>query len=356
MGNYDWIAPLISAGAGLWEANDKRKNTMNPKDMWNLGNPSVSTPFYNTSSSWNDGKPTEDRQFTPELQQIFDNLIFGALNTPRDQRGMSDNMGRLQNAQENYQLSRFGQEGDPYVKKSPLDNDINIPDSIGAGIDDPDYGDQTGTDPSLLNDPLGVGDFDPSMTDQEQSYNNLNPNNNPRTGLDEIQRAIAFRERNKEYNDWNNDWRSGGSMGSDGNWNVGDIANQFLDREDGNNMYNDVIEYDKGGAGKSWAGDNAESLGRAFSAATGLPFLGVVGSKFQDWLYQNRTFMNPLNSNDPYGLGSTGGSSNNPTSYYQEGDAGMGNSTLDQLLNPYAEEDAELGRSEAGNGNYDNTV
>jgi hypothetical protein len=113
----NWMK-LLSSGVGFFEAKDKSKSTMNPRDMWNMGNPDVNTPFYNTQTDWNGGNPITNRQMSPQLQQAFDEIVWGALADGRDPRQMSDNMGRIQNLQEQNQLGRYGQTGDPYSPKA----------------------------------------------------------------------------------------------------------------------------------------------------------------------------------------------------------------------------------------------
>ncbi len=62
---FDWIDEILE-GAGLvmggLNANEESKNAMSPKDVWNVGNPSINSPWYNTTSDWNRGNPTQDIQ------------------------------------------------------------------------------------------------------------------------------------------------------------------------------------------------------------------------------------------------------------------------------------------------------
>jgi len=130
----NWM-DLISSGLGFFEARDKSKNTMSPRDMWAVNNPSINTPFYNTQTDWNRGNPTENRQMTPQLGQVFDEVIWGALAGGRDPYGKSENLNRVQNLQELNQLGRYGQTGDPYSPKANVGG-RDAYDPIGNGVNE----------------------------------------------------------------------------------------------------------------------------------------------------------------------------------------------------------------------------
>lgn len=265
----DLIIKGIGSGLSFMEAKDVSDSTLSAKDQWGIANPTSSNPFYNTQSSWNGGDPTINSQMSPQLQQVFDELIWGQLAEGRDPYGKSENMNRLQNLQENNQLGRYGQRGDPYSPKADAGGRQGY-DPIGT------IGNGTGDDtyPNMIRDPLGVGDYDPSASDEENSYNNLNPNTNPRTYLDEIQQAISNRDaRSDQMNRY-----------------------PFNDQASGDNP-NAPAGYDNLGSGGI-----EEMLKKLFGAAAG--YAVPAGSEIADyftedynWMGDDRGLMSP-NSRD----------------------------------------------------------
>ena len=284
--DYKWIADIIGLIGGAKEASDKSKSTMSPKDIWGFGNPSSTNPFYNTQSSWNGGNPTINQQMTPQLQQVFDEIIWGALAEGRDPYGKSENMNRLQNLQEQNQLGRYGQTGDPYSPKADAGGrDPYDPIGLVGGADDGGG---------------GTGEDDADIRD---------PDNGNRNAMDEIQRAIRERE-DREWRDSRGSDRiyddpdSGGTMGRDGYWNADDITELFLDKG-GNQMYKDIMP-----DSLAKVADNAalggEITGAMITALSGLPGFRQAfkkgGQYFHDWAYDNWSGQTPINPADPYGL------------------------------------------------------
>jgi len=282
----DWKDPdlwmkIIQTGLGAAEARDKSKNTISPKDMWNLGNPSVNTPFYNTQTSWNQGSPTEDRQMSPNLQQAFDEIIWGALAQGRDPYQMNNNMGRLQNLQEQNQLGRYGQRGDPYSPK-------------------PEAGGRQSYDPVST---LGNGQDDDDSPNYRTGDNYQNAGLNRNNYMDEIQRSMMSNQSNQRR--MANDSRNYDMMDNMGlGWMNPDSGIPYMDNYGGYGSDGDPTgwqafqDYDWGNASESFI---KEMIPWLASSATGLPITeGMTewaGLDDSDWWGQQQGMMNP-NSSD----------------------------------------------------------
>ena len=290
MGWNEWL-DLIAKGAGTYfgykDAKNKEEWQLDPKDLYAMQNPSSNTPFMSIQSDWNRGDPIINQTMSPQLQQAFDEHIWKAMAQPPSNYGYNENMDKLQNRAENYQLSRYGQTGTPYVKKTEPTSDLRY-EPVGSDS----FSGGTGQ--------YGQGDGDMVRGDtREGSF--AEPSRNT-DYMDEIQRAALSQRSPREATEgvYDNPY-SGGYMGYKDNWNANDITALF-ENQHGDQMYKDVLEFGKDGDFLSSLANNAPELGQMFSIATGLPFGGVAGQKFQDWLYNNYALFNPVDSTDPYGL------------------------------------------------------
>lgn len=301
---------------------DAKKASGNDKDSWRAQNPSIYNPFGSIETSWNRGKPTSTQTFTPELQSIIDSLIMNPLTDGRAEYGMPDQVRDLYGAQTNWQRERFGlppaesnptpygnkEGGNPNFRQGGESTPSN-PDSIDGG-EEPEY---VGTGTGGIDNEDALGRIVDEVTNRDLSQGNL-------TGGGGSGYNDQFNYTGKN--------QTGGNVGRDGRYNVGDIAGAFENgyatewdengnptawASTGNQMYKD-----QGGYGMSWIADNAENLGRAFSLATGLPFGGVAGKEFQNWVYDNYDFqsgMNDGNTNPDTGGNPYNAGRNNPDPY-----------------------------------------
>jgi len=141
---------VVDTGVGILEAYLSGDSKVKPKDAFKLANPNVTSPFYNTTSSWNNGQPTQNREMSPELAEIFQNLIFDQLNEPRESYQMSDAMRGAYDSQVNWQRERFGLDpmenatsgyGRPVDSTTGEETGDEEPDyGGGRGGEEPDYG------------------------------------------------------------------------------------------------------------------------------------------------------------------------------------------------------------------------
>jgi hypothetical protein len=105
---WSW-GDTINTGIGIWDAWDKSKNALDPKDLFYLSNPSHSNPFYDRTTNWNSGKPTIDSVFSSSMQPIAD-AFFANIGKAPDTRETSQNLQQLANANQNWQKARYGMQ------------------------------------------------------------------------------------------------------------------------------------------------------------------------------------------------------------------------------------------------------
>jgi len=255
------IAKIISSGLGFMEARDKSGSTMRPKQQWYANNPSMTTPFYSSVSKWNKGNPSVDRQMSPQLQQAFDDIIWGALGEGRTPRTMSNNLGRLQNLQEQNQLGRYGLTGDPYSPKVDADG-------------------EQGYDPIGTNDPQG----------NQSGGRYVNPTG--KTYRDEIQDAAMYRDSN----DFNRSYEQGSPLGNPfgDTYNASDIEKLFGQKDIGSLAQLDLSE-------------NAGLYGEIVGMLSGIPMLGNLAQYFGDRNIGNKNWMSPTDPLNPYGADNLAG-------------------------------------------------
>lgn len=148
----DWIGLGISG----YEALKDSQNAMSAQDLFATQRPDVSTPIYNVENQWNSGKPSSTMTYSPQMQPIAD-AFMSRLGSAPQTRQMSEGQRQVQNAQQNWQLARYGMQPN---ELAPRDN------YFGGGSNIPPYGGNTGGGGSEIGDSTtgGLGGGRPSDT------------------------------------------------------------------------------------------------------------------------------------------------------------------------------------------------
>jgi len=270
----DWMG-LAELGYGAYSANKKSKAAMSIDDLkklWMYQNPSVNTPTYSTSMTDDgNGGTVRNTQYTPEIQALFEQFV-GQQGQPREQ--YDSNLGELNNAQGNYQRSRYGLGPEEYA-----------PDEIDA--EQPNYGDGNDQDamPSQQYQP-GMG---PTTADQSnRGTNRLGAGGGGMGG-----------SSGGGYNSLYNGTQQGPvntSSGSGSGW-----SNPFSDTFNASDLEKLFGQQDVGSEAQLTLSENGNLIGRGLGLLTGIPGLGMLGGYLGDRNIENKTWMNPTDPYNPYG-------------------------------------------------------
>lgn len=272
-----WVWDIVDAGVGLWEASDKKKNKVNMSELYKFANPNTNTPFYTTRTEYNNGKPEEFREFTPELQQIMDTQIFDRLNQQRNPYQMSEGMRGIADANIDWQRARYdlpkAEHGTaPYT---PYGNSQT---GEGTETDDPD---------PVYEEP------DTTLPDNNEPVTGTQPDDpagNAQRDFDAINRALQMNDQRLEGTRYAN--RHGSVM----DW----IKQKYGDTWNASELDKLLGEKDIGSLDGLNLSENAGAWGSVISALSGIPGLGFLGRRAGQQYRDDRNFFSPTNPDDPY--------------------------------------------------------
>lgn len=288
----DWISAAGMILGGL-AANKDSKNALKPREVWGLSSPSINSPFYNSVSNWNNGNPSQTITLSPELQQLYEGLL-GNLGAGRMPRQMNPGMRDLYGATQGYQMSRYG-----------LNPNYNTYSSYYPW--NPGGGSSTGTPENPVQG-SGFWNFegDVSFDDTYDAGNGDQYQTN--NWLDEIGWNIRNRDMqnsdgagvswdqlfSKYYDTWNR------SQYDDAFRELGYVVEGVYPKDHplyGENQYRDIGSLDQL--------EQLERMGwygELLSLLSGIPGLGKLGELWGDKVIGSKTWMNPIDPNDPYGI------------------------------------------------------
>lgn len=278
----DWLSKaldLLGLGVSAYGAAKKAKGTLSVKDrkdLWRYENPDVNDP-YRTSKMVDNGSGglRQETSFSPEIQKLFDSIL-GQLNQPIDR--YDSGYGGLNNAQGNYQRSRYGLSPEEY--QPPVDS------STGGGIETDDetpvYDPDT-TDPITGTGGGGAGGGNHSST-QPGGYNPGGSRLPVGGGYGSSMMGQGIGGSRGYVPQGGNQGR-GGYFGD--TYNAGTIDKLFGQK-------------DIGSIGQLKFSENGGNFGTLISALTGIPGGRQIGNWLGNRNINNKTWMSPVDPANPY--------------------------------------------------------
>jgi hypothetical protein len=295
---------IIGGALGLYEAYDKSKNALDPRDIYRMMNPSSSTPFFNVNNDWNRGNPMSTVTMSDQLKPLADNM-FASVGSPVEKRTMSNGMKELQNANMNWQRARYGLDPIAFEPSAnnppPVDSPTDVPSMVQPGTGSPGMDYPTDEiDPMAPSGGRGVG----QGSNQDAANRIVEGLIGGGAGGNSDYRSMEFRDINQNGTDDRDEglgWQ--GESGETG-WNWFDESgyNPATWRDDWNasELENALGQNDIGSLGGMEA---PEAIGSVASALSGIPGLGYIANKMTNGGYNpDKNYFSPVNKDDPYGV------------------------------------------------------
>lgn len=111
--NWERIGNIVGLGLQGYGAYEDIQNQLSAEDQLWLAQrtmPDVNNPFRNVQVEFDEtGRPIINESFSDAIQPIFDSLVAEALG-PVDRYEIGEGLQRMDRAQQDYQLSRYGQD------------------------------------------------------------------------------------------------------------------------------------------------------------------------------------------------------------------------------------------------------